>query len=300
MSEKIEGTIFLDGLLEGRLPKTPGAEERLREWQSFARSHKLGFNLQLEGGTFSLLAESTAVPVEDFGPVPSETVREALEQFLRIFPSEARRTVTSTVRSVEYRKGAEAQTLYLVGPEGTIQVRERTLSTTTREAAKKLTGREKIYVVSIAVLVALLALLLSSFFVNYRVMIRALVEGITPVDAAELTIETPHLGKYFIVEKKTLSSDRRELLITLKRTETYPLDEAALQKRYEEAGSSVPSRLALEALARGYVRCELFDREGKFLGFSTQRIAGLHQSETVELRIPLPAQGRPTRLVITY
>lgn len=300
MSERVEGTVKLDGLLEGRLSSAPEIRERLREWEAFAASNKLAFNLQFEGDTFSLLAEPVPVPVEMLGDEPAETVRQALEQLLKLFPPEERRTLVSTIRSIEYRKGAEVQTLYYVAPDGSIRIRERTLSASTTPPPKRFTPREKVYVVSIAVLVALLVLALSSFFVDYRVMFRALLEGIIPLDANELTVETPHFQQYFTIEGKTLSDSRKTLILTLKRTDAFLRDEVALQAALEKAKPSITACLAVEALARGYVRCEYFDRDEKFLGFSLHRIAGLSQAETVKINVPLPEKGRLARLVITY
>lgn len=298
--EKTEGTLFLDGILEGRLPKAPDGSQRLREWKDFAESHGLGFSLQIEGAAFSLLTDSRPMAVEKLGDSPSDVIRQALDQLLTIFSPEERRGLASTVRSIEYRKGVEVQTLYLVGSDGSIRCRERSISASTEAPPRRLKLREKVYLSAIALLIALLVLALSSFFVNYRVLWSALVEGVTPLDTRALEIETTHFTTYFFVAKASLTSDRTSLVLTVKRTPAFPRDDASVRARFEAAGNSVPERLALEALARGYVRCEFFDRDGKFLSYSWQRIAELREKETVDLLIALPPKDRPARIVLSY
>ncbi|MFW6158144.1 MAG: DUF7575 domain-containing protein [Planctomycetota bacterium] len=66
-----------------------------------------------------------------------------------------------------------------------------------------------------------------------------------------------------------------------------------------KAADSVADELAIEALARGYVRCEYYDEEGKYLVSVEIRVAGLRENETAEVTVPLPRR-RPARMVVTY
>ena len=51
-------------------------------------------------------------------------------------------------------------------------------------------------------------------------------------------------------------------------------------------------------MERGYVRAEAFDAEGKFLGFTDLRVAGLRAAPTIEVRVDVPRDPRPKRIVL--
>ena len=90
------------------------------------------------------------------------------------------------------------------------------------------------------------------------------------------------------------------MILTLKRTADFPTDANSLDRLLAGQGASVARRLALEAIARGYVRCERFGKDDEFLGFTMERISGLRRKETTELAVMLPVKKRLIRLVITY
>jgi len=143
MSEKVEGTVVLDGLIEGKLPDEPGAEEVLRQWLDFAASLKLKFNLEMDGNSFSILADDKPIPAEDLGPRPEERIADALGQLVKAVAAQQGRRVFSTLRSTEYLPGCEVQTIYGLGPDGTVQRSERTLQAETTPPPRRLTRREK-------------------------------------------------------------------------------------------------------------------------------------------------------------
>src|ERR1700744_6558786 len=100
MSDKVEGTVILDGLVQGKVPALPGTEQKLRDWAQFARSANLVFNLEINGGTFGFLADQTPLAVPDLGHDPADTIKAALGELLKIFPPAERSAVFSTLRSV--------------------------------------------------------------------------------------------------------------------------------------------------------------------------------------------------------
>src|SRR6185295_4506229 len=83
---KIEGTLIIDGLIEGKIPALPGAEDKLRAWVNFARSAGLEFNLNIDGNSFSLLADNSPRPAAKFAPEPSEIISSALSEMLKTIP----------------------------------------------------------------------------------------------------------------------------------------------------------------------------------------------------------------------
>ena len=301
MSERVEGTLILDGLIEGKLPDLPDARRILRDWVAAAGSLKLHFHLEIDGDRFNLLADSDPIAVDELGPEPAEVIRGALADLLKVFPSPRTAGVLSTLRSVEYDRGQEVQTLYAVGAGGKVETHERVVEAETTRPEAPMTRRQKLRLAAIGVGVALLVLLVSSLFVDYRGIISSLFEQITAVDAEKLRIETGGFEKYFAIEKREVKGGReRRLLLTVKRTDAFPRTAADCEKLLETEGKTLAGRLTVEALARGYLRYEHFDKEGEFIGAGEARIADLRGREAIDLVLYLPPKRHPARVVITY
>src|SRR5436190_306668 len=115
------GTFMLDGLVQGPVPD-PAA---LQAWVTQAARASLGFSLEIEGGRFSLLADNATVPTARMDkPGLTTGMTQALEALLALYPG-GRATLYSTIRSREFRPGAEVQTLYIINPDGTISAQSR-------------------------------------------------------------------------------------------------------------------------------------------------------------------------------
>src|ERR1051325_3706328 len=129
---KTEGTLIIDGLIEGRLPALPAAEDKLRAWVNFARSAGLEFNLHLDGGSFSLLADNSPHLAKQFAPDPAEIICSAVAEMLKTIPPADRGKLSSTLRSIEYRPHQEVKTLYPITPDGAIDSRQRIVEAQTQ------------------------------------------------------------------------------------------------------------------------------------------------------------------------
>ncbi|MBI1375556.1 MAG: hypothetical protein GC159_22820 [Phycisphaera sp.] len=304
MSEHLEGTIVLDGMLEGRLPDDPDVESKLRQWVDFARSHGLPFTLDISGNAFSLLPDNKPVDVGPIGDPPDQTIRQALDQLLEAFPPEARQNVFSTLRTSEYRPNEEVQSVYLVNPLGQVDVQSRAVDAKTVAPLPPLTTREKVKTAIVGLLIAAAILGVSSFFIDYRNLAGEVAETIRPIDPNEVLIDAqayqPYLGLRPEVQKKNTRSGT-ELLIKVVATDAYPDGDAAMQTAYDAAPLS--KRLALEALARGYVRAEVFsseDNQLKFLYHVDVRIGDLSPGQEAEVAVPMPGKVRVGKIRITY
>jgi hypothetical protein len=300
MSARIEGTFRLDGLLEGPRPETPEQESRLHHFVNLAARRNIEFQLEVEGDTFSLLAGSTPAKLPSPGTDLTDEIRQLLVQLLSPLPAQALSRVNSSLRSIEYRKGVEVQTVYAIRPDGTVEFRQRTVETETESAPHPRSRKDQIKMVLTGIGVACLLLLVSSFFVDYGSLLNQTLRTLSPLDAAKIALDASAYQKYFSVETCALRRQGDALLITLKRTPAYPLKESDFDAAQTAAEPSLRERLSVEALAHGYVRCEYFDDQGAFLGFSSERIEGLRTNETVELVLPLPRQRRLGRIVITH
>jgi len=300
MSGRVEGTVELDGLVEGHLPGDEELAADLRYWARQA-ARKLPLSLTIDGNHFSLLGENRPVEVAELGDDPARAVADALRELLDLLPPDVRHAACSTLRSMEYRKSEEVQTIYVIGPGGTVDVRQRTVDAETTAPPEPLTRKEMIRLGLTGLGVALLVFLVSSIFVDYRKLVSDIVERVTPLDPNSVAVDASRLAGYVKVVGKDATNGSNVLAIRLQRTGAFPKTDAALRDAVAAAGEDLPRRLALEALARGYVRCEMFDKDRQFLGYTMHRIVSLRGKPTTEIALRLPAKApRPARIVLTY
>lgn len=300
MREKVEGQFRLDGLLEGPLPDTPEAERKLREWVESAASTGLEFHLDVDGGRFSLLPGTQDIPARHLGENPSDTLCEALERLARFFPAPCRRELTSTLRSIEYRPGTEVQTIYLLQPDGCVEPRQRKIEAETVAPPDDSDLHNRLVLGLIGFLALLVVLGISALFVDYPTLLGDLFRNLRPPDPKKVEVQCPSFERFVEVVDKKLAPDRRSMVVTIRRTDDFPTREEDIDQAMQQAEGRVQQELALEALARGYVRCELFDRDGKFIGFVQCRIKSLRYRSTADLHLPLSRSPQLARVEITY
>ena len=234
MSEKIEGTISLEGLVEGPLPPFPDAQQKLEKWASGFAGGRVRISLQVDGGHFSALPSNEPVAVKGLakeGGEPAQVVADSLADLLRFFPPLERARVFSTLRSVEYRHGQEVQTLFAVGPDGRAVTRQQSVACATVKPAEPVSGREALKRGLVGLVVAAAILALSAIWVPYPAIWRQLTARVEPV---KVSVETGSFAPYFRAEVAGL--DRRDgtLKLKLTRTAAYPRDEAALDALYAD------------------------------------------------------------------
>ena len=299
MSDKVEGTMILDGMIEGRSAALAPLESKLREWRAFVEKVGLRFGLEFEGNSFSLLAENRPVDVRKLGERPAQVVVDALNELLKVLPPEDRRGVFSTVRSVEYRKGEEVQTLYAVGADGTVTSRERVVEAQTVAPEAPPSWREKLFMAGIGLGVAVLLLALSSLIVPYRALYDRFMASVWPLDVKGLSVEAGRFEKYFVVVDRKSASGGRSIVITLKRAADFPRTDADADRVAKAAGDSTVARLAAEAVIRGRLYVEYYDQDNKLITFTVIAIKPLRDRETLDVDLPLPAERLAARIVFT-
>jgi hypothetical protein len=297
---KLEGTLIIDGLIEGKIPALPGAEDKLRAWVNFARQAGLEFDLQLDGGSFSLLADNSARSAKKFAPEPSEIISSALSEMLKTIPPADRGKLSSTLRSIEYRPRQEVQTLYPITPDGNVDSRQRIVEAQTHAPPPPLTARERLRMGLFGLTAAIAVIALSAVFVDYPKLWREIREEVTTPSADQIQIDNSIFADYFTVEKKEISPDSKSLRLLLRRTEKFPRTESDFTAASTQPTTQpVLRRLTLDSLSRGYIRCEYFDSKGTFQTFHFARLHPLRQSETMELTLPFSPDSRPSRIVFT-
>jgi hypothetical protein len=326
MSEKIEGTLVLDGLIQGRFDGSEDARQAMEQWRDAAENLGLRLNLQVEGNSFNFLAEDVPAIAAKLEPKPEMAIVKALEGLWQVLRPHFRGEMLSTIRSSEYQPGCEVQTLYIFAADGSVQFRQKTTDAHTVAPPQPLTTREKVKLAGMSVAVLVVIFLLSSIFVDYRSFVSGLWRQAMPFQAQNVDVVTKDYEAFFTVVDKAKSSDGKNLLLKLQRTDRFPKTDADLDVlAIAPAAGTAPTtatapatgtspattpatapasptrvRLTLDSLARGYVRCECFDDEGAFLGFYFGRIADLRANKTVILVLPVPSDKRLAKVVITY
>jgi hypothetical protein len=302
VTERIEGLLVLEGLVEGRLPAEPGVAQGsfvppLRDWVRAPAELGLRFELAVEGGTFSLLADHVVLPTLRLGSDPAARIRASLAELVGTFPSAAEAGLFSTVRSTRYEPGREIQTVYLIRPDGTVEAAERSLAVQTRPPPPAPGAVRRRVLLSVFALFALL-LLGSTLFVDWPEVLREGWNRAVPFDAASVEVDAGPFAPFLSVAARERGPGGQSLRLTLRRTEAWPRGRDQIHALAGQAGEDVVSRLVVEALARGYVLLERFDGGGRFLGVGLARVRDLATAETVVVEVPV-ARGRiPARVLL--
>lgn len=293
---RVEGSFLLDGLIEGQLPGDAETPERLREWAGAMKRLGLDVQLELDGGSFSLLANESRSQASRVGPQPAAQIRDLVEQLVGCFPDPTAAALFSTLRSVEIRPGVEVQTVYVVRPDGSVEAPERVLDASTAPPPKPPTAREwvKVGLVSLVLLAALFGV--TSLFVDWRGAVESMWNRVVPFDASEVEIVSA-FDPYFRVVERERAGGGKVLRLTLERTKAFPKDDDAIRRAFVQLADVSPTdQQVLSALGRGYVRVEIFDENEKFLGFHDVRIAGLRKNEKIEIDVRVPLDPRPASI----
>jgi hypothetical protein len=285
---------MLDGLIEGRLPDDPQAEAKLRQWVEFMDNMGVHFSLDAGGTAFSVLPDHQPFACAKLGPAPEDGLRQAVDQLVELLPMDLRGSVFSTLRSSEFRRNEEVQTVYAIGPDGKTRLQSRSVETKTTAPPKPLAMKERIKLAAVGLIVAALVVGVAFLFPPVREKFREMVGAATPVAAEDISVKAAGFEKYFSVQVKQVRGSRA-VVVAIMRTEAYPKDDAARQAAYE-AATTLIERLVIEALQRGRVRVELTDNEGETYLSAEQRISGLDSNESIEVAIPIQAGDKKRRL----
>lgn len=293
--DKTEGMILLDGLIEGRLSGDEAVQAKLETWVEFAATLGLKFNLDMSGSAFSVLPDNHPTSVQKLGPSPEDAVRQAIEQLVGVLPQQDRASVFSTLRSAEYRTGEEVQSLYVVEPGGKVQVQSRSVAAKTVAPPKPVSVKERVKLAIIGLVLALSIFGILMLFPPVREKFAEFIGSIKPVTVEKVTISVESFGDLIKATPKEFSQGSRVLIITIERGKDYPTTEVLLEEAYAKA-DTLSKKLALESLARGYVRVELIDVEGNIFADGEFRIRDLNTKEVIELKVPVTAGEKKRKL----
>ncbi|MCE5326761.1 MAG: hypothetical protein LLG01_10120 [Planctomycetaceae bacterium] len=300
MSNKIEGTLIVEGLIEGRLSQNPQARGDMQQWLAAAKGQGVTFSLEIDGNRFSLLGDNTPVHMSPGVGPGDKIITETLTALLELFPASERPALDSTVRSIEYRHNEEVQTLYVVGPDGRIHSTQRTAAARTVAPLQPLSVGGKLKLAGIGLGIAALAIGVSTLFIDYRAWFGDLSDRMLAVDANQIAVEASAFNTLLTVGAKKLTRQDQSVVleVTLDAAKDFPADDAALEAMLKKPDLPLRKRLAVEALARGYVRCDIYDKKGAAIAAIMPRLPALVAGKSAILQIPLPASVRPARILI--
>ena len=272
----------------------------MRDWLELLATLGPQFAFDTTGRTFSLLPETHPVPVGRFSDSPEDDFRELLDQLVRKVGPGAGTQVFSTLRSTRYRPGEVVQALYTIGRDGTVQLHIEVGEAQTTPAPQPASLGGRVRLMGAGLVAGLLILAVSAWLGGWKDVVAALLRTRATIAREDVTVEASHFSPYFGVVAVRVTADGTAAVLTLRRTERYPLDDPRAAAAIAAAGDSVAERLAVEALVRGYVRYEIFDEADTLLYTGERRVAGLTMNETETVAVPLGSPPGVRRVVIGF
>jgi len=174
-------------------------------------------------------------------------------------------------------------------------VQSRSIAAKTIAPPKPVSTKERVKLALIGLFLALAIFGILMLFPPVREKFAEFIGSIKPVTVESVTITTTPFGDLIKATPKEFSAGARVLIITLERGKDYPTTEALLEEAYAKA-DTLAKKLALEAIAKGYVRVELIDVEGNIFAEGEFRIRELSTKESIELRVPVTAGEKKRKL----
>jgi len=284
----------LDGMIQGNLPADSAG---LEQWVRKTKSEGLAFDLSQDAGSFSVLAKNapqliSGVLHQDL----EQAVRHAGEALSELFavPQESR--LYSSLRSEEFIPGRAQQIIYLVTPDGKFHSEKRNVEKETKEAAHEMSrqGMVRLGLGSLG-LVAFL-LFLSSFFVDYRLIFNEAKEQLSPLEAGDIALDDDAVDELIEVNVKGINQKERLIQFDLKKGVDW--DALVGKAPLEAGGQSWEVFLALQAVAKGRLRCEIYDHDGKLLEVGEILLGSFGDDESQEAVVRVFSKRKVARVRI--
>lgn len=292
----VAGTFRLDGMLQGPLPPDRPVGDDMEAWAASAKSSGLHFHLSVDGSQFSIVPDPSVQKTSRLAkPGLERLLVDALDALLSCLPVPSRSQAFSTIRSEEFRPGAAIQTLYAVGPDGKITSEQRTIDRDTEEAVPEITPASLRRAILPALVLLLLTLLVSSFFIDYRKLFSDARDRVVPLTKEEVTVDHAALGRFIEVELGGVDNKRNALLFQLKRG---PEWDRAISTPPSQGTADWPGFLAQVAIHQRRARIELYAKDGKLLRSGELDLGPLHQKKSAEVAVHAKLRDRLERVVI--
>lgn len=291
------GTYRLDGMLQGPLPADPELIDDIRAWTKSAEAAGLHFHLSLDGGAFSLVADSAPQKTSRLkGNDLGGALAQGLDALLDLIPQPASAAAFSTVRSEEFRDGSAVQTLYAIGMDGRIAAERRTVDAVTAAAPQEITPASLRRAVFPAVIGLLLLLFVSTFFIDYRKTFLRARDRLAPLSKDELVLARQFSGDFITFEISEVDNRKGALVFHLARGAAW---EGAMQAKPGDAAEGDWTEFStLLAIHNGRFRIELYDKERKLLASREIDTRELLTKDSMDVAIVVNPEERITYAVL--
>ena len=293
VNDKIEGTLVLDGLVQGGGIYDPEIKNKLQEWEKVSYQRGFPFTLECSDASFSVLPDKDPVKTGDIKGDPTDAITRLLDELLAVLPDEIRSSVFSTVRSTEYRENIEVQTLYALGLDGSIHTEQRIQEAETVKPIVPISKKEKIRLGIIAAVVVAVAGTLIYLFAPVNDLFRTTAAKV----AEDLQLSDDQVKEYVVMKAVEASEgSKTKLKIQVDRGNRYPVDDKDLEKMGTEG--TLLDRLVAEDISRGRMRFQWLGADDKDLGSGYIDISGLREQVTIWRVLDLPGgkNAKPVKL----
>ncbi len=264
-----EGTFKLDGLIEGPI-FGPEDQQYLEDLIRQAQSHGIQLNLSSDGGRFSMLPGLDSIKLNSNSSARA-LVSSLLENWLSNYNDQECCQIMSTLRSVEYVPGKELQVLYGIAPNGKIHAEQRAVDCQTTPPPEPLDPKVIKKMVLYGVGVAFVVILISTLFVPYREIGGRIWNNIKPYDTGSIEITSTYKD---IMILDSVEYDKKEsvLKIIMNLSPELILSPQTISERWKSNEITLSEKLALEAIVKRTIICDLFNNKGEYITRTNRRL----------------------------
>jgi hypothetical protein len=296
MNEKpTTGTICLDGMLQGRLPDSTAADN-MRSWITSVKKSGLVFHFSIDGPNFSIVPDPTPQRSSRLSkPDLEELLSEALEALLSFLSPEEQATAISTIRSEEFRPGEATQVVYAIGPGGTINAQQRTVDADTLDPPPEITPASIKRAILPALFFLVVALFVSSFFIDYRKLWSEAKDKVVPLKKEEVAIDQKAVTDYVTIELIEVDEKRRTLHFELTRGPKWDTAFSSTPAT-TESWPDLRNRLAIH---QGRLLIEFRNKEDNIIGKSELKLESITKESTGKQALVTNLNDRLARIIVS-
>jgi len=314
----VAGTFRLDGMIQGPLPPDIPVTADIKAWVMSAKASGLNFHLSVDGGGFSIVTDPCVQATSRLAKPDLEALLcDALDALLTLLPLTCRGGVYSTVRSEEFRPGIALQTLFTAQSDGTFASEQRVVQVETQTPPPEITAASIRRAAVPALIVLILVLLGSMYFIDYHKLFSAARDRVVPLTKEEVTVNQTALGKAIEVELVGIDSAHNALLFQLKRGSDWnralssspqvqghprqpewPTWNRALSSPPQETPANWPDFLMRLAIHQSRLRIELYDKDDKMLSSGELCLDPLKAKPSAQVAVIVTLSERLAKIVI--
>lgn len=290
------GTYRLDGMLQGPIPPDDDLRNAFQSWVETAKSAGLVFHLSLEGGSYSLVADSKLQKTSRIKDKDLEDfISGGLNSLLKLLPPPVRTKSFSTIRSEEFRPGCVAQTLYSVGSDGSLSPEQRIQDIDTEDAIPEVTPASLRRALLPSIIALLLILFISTFFINYRKLFVDARDRIAPLKKEELVLEQSSLGNLIEIKLSEIDRKHSALIFLIDRGDGWQRVEST--KPGDAPDLTWQEFSAILAIHQGRVRVDFLNKENKILASREVDLRALHKDDSIKVPVVIDPKDRIAKVI---